>query len=137
MVKLFCANYAWINSDISLQIHGSYGYAQEYEISRILCDSRIMSIFEGTSEIQAGIIAKEICKRGVKVAIKPDKSPVTDGDLAVDKILKAKIQNLTPHITIISEETVNINDDNKNQDFWLIDPIDGTKDYIKKKMSIP
>jgi len=82
---------------------------------------------------QAGKIAKEICKRGVKVAIKPDKSPVTDGDLAVDKILKAKIQNLTPHITIISEETVNINDDNKNQDFWLIDPIDGTKDYIKKK----
>ena len=63
---------------------------------------------------QAGKIAKEICKRGVKVEIKPDKSPVTDGDLAVDKILKAKIQNLTPHITIISEETVNINDDNKN-----------------------
>ena len=62
MVKLFCANYAWINSDISLQIHGSYGYAQEYEISRILCDSRIMSIFEGTSEIQAGIIAKELIK---------------------------------------------------------------------------
>jgi 3'(2'), 5'-bisphosphate nucleotidase len=82
----------------------------------------------------AGEAAKEISKKGVKVKVKEDKSPVTDGDLLVDKILKSKIKSLTPKIPIISEETVNFNDsNNKNEKtFWLIDPIDGTKDYINK-----
>ena len=83
--------------------------------------------------LKAGRIAKEISQRGVKVTIKDDQSPVTDGDLAVDKILKNKIKSLTPHIPIISEETVNINVKNKDKTFWLIDPIDGTRDYIAKK----
>ena len=83
--------------------------------------------------LKAGKIAKEISERGVKVVIKPDKSPVTDGDLAVDKILKDKIKSFAPDIPIISEETVNFNVKNKDKTFWLIDPIDGTKDYIKKK----
>ena len=81
----------------------------------------------------AGKIAKEISQRGVKIVIKADKSPVTDGDLAVDKLLKAKIKSLTPNIPIISEETVNFDIKNEDRTFWLIDPIDGTKDYIKKK----
>ena len=81
----------------------------------------------------AGKIAREISLRGVKISIKADKSPVTDGDLAVDEILKAKIKNLTPGIPIISEETVNIDIQNKSKTFWLVDPIDGTKDYIKQK----
>ena len=81
---------------------------------------------------EAGKIAKEISRRGVKITIKADKSPVTDGDMAVDSILRAKIQNLTPDTPIISEETVNLKIENKDQTFWLIDPIDGTKDYIKK-----
>ena len=83
--------------------------------------------------LEAGKIAKEISRRGVKITIKADKSPVTDGDLAVDQLLRDKITNLTPEIPIISEETVNIEIKNKNKTFWLIDPIDGTKDYIKKK----
>ena len=83
--------------------------------------------------LEAGKIAKEISQRGVKVTIKSDKSPVTDGDLAVDKILKVQIKKLTPGIPIISEETVNLNKENSSKTFWLIDPIDGTKDYIKKK----
>ena len=83
--------------------------------------------------LKAGKIAKEISQRGVKITFKADKSPVTDGDLAVDKLLGDKIINLTPNIPIISEETVNLNIKNKNNTFWLIDPIDGTKDYIKKK----
>ena len=83
--------------------------------------------------LEAGKIAKEISQRGVKITIKSDKSPVTDGDLAVDKILKLKIKNLTPNIPIISEETVDLNIKNKDRTFWLIDPIDGTKDYIRKK----
>ena len=81
---------------------------------------------------KAGKIAKEISQRGVKITIKTDKSPVTDGDLAVDKILRDKIKNLTPNIPIVSEETVNLNVENKSKTFWLIDPIDGTKDYIKR-----
>ena len=83
--------------------------------------------------LEAGKIAKDISQQGVKITIKTDKSPVTDGDLAVDKILTVKIKNLTPSIPIISEETVNLNAKNKDKTFWLIDPIDGTKDYIKKK----
>ena len=84
--------------------------------------------------LQAGKIAKEISHRGVKITIKADKSPVTDGDLAVDELLHNKIKRLTPNIPIISEETVNF-DIKKKEDktFWLIDPIDGTREYIKKK----
>ena len=83
--------------------------------------------------LKAGKIAKEISQRGVKVTIKADKSPVTDGDLAVDKLLRNKIKSLTPYIPIISEETVDLNVRNNDKTFWLIDPIDGTKEYIKKK----
>ena len=85
--------------------------------------------------IQAGKIAKEICEKGVKITIKADKTPVTDGDLAVDKLLRTKIENLTPNIPIISEETVDLTTKIKKEDktFWLIDPIDGTRDYINKK----
>ena len=81
---------------------------------------------------EAGKKAKEISERGVKITIKKDKTPVTDGDLAVDELLRSKIKNLTPDIPIISEETVNLNVKNEDKTFWLIDPIDGTKDYIKK-----
>ena len=83
--------------------------------------------------LKAGEIAKEISQRGVKITIKADKSPVTDGDLAVDELLRTKIKSFTPNIPIISEETVDLNTKNKDKTFWLIDPIDGTKDYIRKK----
>jgi len=83
--------------------------------------------------LKAGKIAKEISNRGVKITIKDDKSPVTDGDLAVDELLKNKINNCTPSIPIISEETVNLKINNNFKTFWLIDPIDGTRDYINKK----
>jgi len=83
--------------------------------------------------LKAGKIAQEISQRGVKIEIKADKSPVTDGDLAVDKLLKAKIKSFTPNIPIISEETVDFDTKSEDRTFWLIDPIDGTKDYIKKK----
>tara|TARA_Y100000590_G_scaffold10264_1_gene12674 strand:- start:4892 stop:5668 length:777 start_codon:yes stop_codon:yes gene_type:complete len=82
--------------------------------------------------LEAGKIAKKISKQGVKITIKPDNSPVTDGDIAVDELLRKKISHLTPNIPIISEETVNLEIENKHKTFWLIDPIDGTKDYISK-----
>ena len=83
--------------------------------------------------LKAGKIAKEIARRGVKITIKVDKTPVTDGDLAVDELLRNKINILTPNIPIISEETVNFNVKKEDKTFWLVDPIDGTRDYINKK----
>jgi (2S)-methylsuccinyl-CoA dehydrogenase len=58
MAKLHAARVAWANADASLQIHGGNGYALDYEISRILCDARILNIFEGAAEIQAQVIAR-------------------------------------------------------------------------------
>ena len=58
MAKLFAARAAWANADSGLQIHGGNGYALEYEISRLLCDARILNIFEGAAEIQAQVVAK-------------------------------------------------------------------------------
>ncbi len=58
MAKLFAARAAWANADAALQIHGGNGYALEYEISRVLCDARILNIFEGAAEIQAQVIAR-------------------------------------------------------------------------------
>ena len=82
--------------------------------------------------LEAGKVAKKASEKGVKITIKSDNTPVTNGDLAVDKILREKIENITPGIHIISEETVNLKIENKNKTFWLIDPIDGTREYIKK-----
>tara|TARA_Y100000590_G_scaffold2831_1_gene3741 strand:+ start:2493 stop:3269 length:777 start_codon:yes stop_codon:yes gene_type:complete len=86
-----------------------------------------------SSFIEAGKIARKISDEGVKITIKSDKSPVTNGDIEVNRILVERIKNLTPDIPIISEETVNLEKKNKNKNFWLIDPIDGTRDYIKKR----
>lgn len=58
MAKLLGARAAWSNADAALQIHGGNGYAMEYEISRVLCDARILNIFEGAAEIQAQVIAR-------------------------------------------------------------------------------
>lgn len=58
MAKLLAARAAWSNADAALQIHGGNGYALEYEISRVLCDARILNIFEGAAEIQAQVIAR-------------------------------------------------------------------------------
>jgi (2S)-methylsuccinyl-CoA dehydrogenase len=58
MAKLLAARVAWSSADASLQIHGGNGYAMEYEISRILCDARILNVFEGAAEIQAHVVAR-------------------------------------------------------------------------------
>jgi (2S)-methylsuccinyl-CoA dehydrogenase len=58
MAKLLAARVAWANADNALQIHGGNGYALEYPISRVLCDARILNIFEGAAEIQAQVIAR-------------------------------------------------------------------------------
>lgn len=58
MAKLLAARVAWSNADAGVQIHGANGYALDYEISRVLCDARVLSIFEGAAEIQAGVVGR-------------------------------------------------------------------------------
>ncbi|MEQ8347855.1 MAG: acyl-CoA dehydrogenase family protein [Sneathiellaceae bacterium] len=60
MAKLLGARVAWANADNALQIHGGNGFALEYQISRVLCDARILNIFEGAGEIQAHVIARRL-----------------------------------------------------------------------------
>ncbi len=80
--------------------------------------------------LHAGKVSLELRNRGLTKKIKSDNTPVSNGDIEVNKIITKKINELTPHIPIVSEET----SDNKSiknlNDFWLIDPIDGTYDYI-------
>ena len=85
-----------------------------------------------TTEL-AGQKSIEIYKKGLKIITKPDNSPVTNGDLEVNKMLTEKIKSLTPNIPVISEETVDLKKENTLKTFWLIDPIDGTKEYIAGK----
>ncbi|MCE2510859.1 MAG: acyl-CoA dehydrogenase family protein [Alphaproteobacteria bacterium] len=58
MAKLLAARVAWASADNALQVHGGNGYAEEYVISRVLCDARILNIFEGAGEIQAQVITR-------------------------------------------------------------------------------
>ena len=60
MAKLLAARIAWAASDSAVQIHGGNGFALEYPVSRVLCDARILSIFEGAAEIQAQVIARRL-----------------------------------------------------------------------------
>ena len=62
MAKLLAARVAWSNADNALQVHGGNGYAVEYPISRVLCDARILNIFEGAAEIQAQVIARRLLR---------------------------------------------------------------------------
>lgn len=64
MAKLLGARVAWAAADNALQIHGGNGFALEFQISRILCDARILNIFEGAAEIQAQVIARRLLEGG-------------------------------------------------------------------------
>ena len=81
----------------------------------------------------AGEKSIDLFTKGLKVQIKDDNSPVSNGDIVVNDIITNKIKTLTPTIPIISEETVDLSKKNNAKIFWLIDPIDGTKEYIAGK----
>ncbi len=80
--------------------------------------------------LHAGEISLELRKKGLTKSIKSDNTPVSNGDLEVNKIITKKIIELTPTIPIISEEASENKSIKDLKDFWLIDPIDGTYDYI-------
>ena len=93
-----------------------------------LISEKLINVFN-----MAGKESIELYSRGLKIDIKGDKSPVSNGDLRVNELITDKIRELTPNIPIISEETVDLNIKNTAKIFWLIDPIDGTKEYIAGK----
>jgi len=80
--------------------------------------------------LEAGDLAIELRKKGLIKKIKSDNTPVSNGDLEVNKFISNKISEVTPNLPIISEETSENKDNQNLKDFWLIDPIDGTYDYI-------
>ena len=79
---------------------------------------------------KAGKICLELRIKGLTKKIKEDKTPVSNGDLEVNKIVTNKIRELTPNIPVVSEEKAENKSINNLKNFWLIDPIDGTYDYI-------
>ena len=80
--------------------------------------------------INAGKISIELRNQGLKKEIKSDNTPVSNGDLEVNKIVTKKLLELTPKIPIVSEETSHNKSVKNLENFWLVDPIDGTYDYI-------
>ena len=81
----------------------------------------------------ASKVALDLRKAGLTKEIKSDNTPVSNGDIEVNNILTKKIQETTPNILIVSEESSNHKQESGLKDFWLIDPIDGTKDYINNR----
>ncbi len=80
--------------------------------------------------LSAGDISITLRKNGLTKKIKSDNTPVSNGDLEVNKILTKKLKELTPDIAIVSEETPENKSREDLKNFWLVDPIDGTYDYI-------
>jgi 3'(2'), 5'-bisphosphate nucleotidase len=97
--------------------------------------SELKTIAEGLIETFniAGRESIDLYAKGLKIEIKEDNSPVSNGDLKVNELITNTILKLTPNIPIVSEETVDLKVKNKEKIFWLIDPIDGTKEYIAGK----
>ena len=80
--------------------------------------------------LSAGDLSLTLRERGLKKEIKSDNTPVSNGDLEVNKFITKKISEITPDIPIVSEETSDNKDNTQLKNFWLVDPIDGTYDYI-------
>ena len=82
---------------------------------------------------KASQVALNLRKAGLKSEFKSDNTPVSNGDIEVNKILTKKIKEITPNLAIVSEESASHKTDNDLKNFWLIDPIDGTRDYINNR----
>ena len=80
--------------------------------------------------LKAGELSLSLREEGLINEIKSDNTPVSNGDIEVNKFITKKISEITPDIPIISEESSDNKDNSRLKDFWLVDPIDGTYDYI-------
>ena len=83
--------------------------------------------------LEAGNISLKLREQGLKSEIKKDNTPVTNGDIEVNKLITNKIEKITPKIPIVSEESSKNKSKENLENFWLIDPIDGTYDYINNR----
>ncbi len=93
---------------------------------------KIKRVVEGLIDtfLMAGEVSIKLRKEGLNKEIKSDNTPVSNGDLEVNKIITKKLLELTPDIPIVSEETSHNKSKTNLKNFWLVDPIDGTYDYI-------
>ncbi len=80
--------------------------------------------------LKAGELSLSLREKGLNKEIKSDNTPVSNGDLEVNKFITKTISEITPNIPIVSEETSDNKDNTQLKNFWLVDPIDGTYDYI-------
>ena len=98
-------------------------------------ETKLKNIIENLIDTfsMAGELSIKLRNQGLKKEIKSDNTPVSNGDIEVNKVLTKKILELTPEIPIVSEETSHNKSKTDLKDFWLIDPIDGTYDYINNK----
>ena len=78
--------------------------------------------------LYAGEVALDLRNKGLNKEIKSDGTPVSNGDLEVNRIITKKLLELTPNLPIVSEETSHNKSAKDLTDFWLVDPIDGTYD---------
>ena len=95
-------------------------------------DDKIKNVVESLIDtfLEAGEVSIKLRNEGLNKEIKSDNTPVSNGDLEVNKIITKKLLELTPEIPIVSEETSHNKSKNNLKNFWLVDPIDGTYDYI-------
>ena len=95
-------------------------------------ESKIKSVVEDliNTFLMAGEVSINLRNEGLSKEIKSDNTPVSNGDLEVNKIITKKLLELTPDIPVVSEETSHNKSKNNLRNFWLVDPIDGTYDYI-------
>ena len=95
-------------------------------------ESKIRNVVEDLIDIflMAGELSIKLRDKGLNKEIKSDNTPVSNGDLEVNKIITKKLLELTPDIPIVSEETSHNKSKTNLKNFWLVDPIDGTYDYI-------
>ena len=92
-----------------------------------ICDKLLETFFS------AGELSLTLRSKGLKTEYKEDNTPVSNGDIEVNNIITSKIKSLTPDMPIVSEESSENKNNSKLKDFWLIDPIDGTYDYVNNK----
>ena len=95
-------------------------------------DNEVKRVVENLIDtfLTAGEVSIKLREKGLNKEIKSDNTPVSNGDLEVNKIITKKLLELTPNIPIVSEETSHNKSKTDLKNFWLVDPIDGTYDYI-------
>ena len=102
-------------------------------------DDKIKNVVESliNTFLEAGKVSIKLRNEGLNREIKSDNTPVSNGDLEVNKIVTQKLLELTPNIPIVSEETSHNKSSSNLENFWLVDPIDGTYAVSYTHLTLP